>query len=244
MKKTILSLLTLILFSLTFSNPADKIINFNMTSKGYPPFMIVGEKPSGIMYEVLEKIASKYEYKIKTFQLPKMREIPYLESGKLDGFPQAIEWIKNQEDYIFTDIIINLENRLFFLRDKPVKYNKLKDLFDKRIGTIFGYRYPEIDKYFSEGKILRSNSYLEIELLKRVLDNKLEMVIINKNVGLFFIKQNSWKDKITISEKHIGKVGFRILFSKKWKDFVLFFNKELKKMKKNGSLDKIINKYN
>ena len=243
MIKNILLLFTFIFINSNLYSESDKTIIFNMTPKGYAPFMILGEKPSGIMYDVLEIIASKYNYQIEPTELPKMREIPYLKSGKLDAFPQAKEWVKNPEKYIFTDIIINLENRLFYLKNKPVRYNKIGDLFDKRIGTVFGYRYPLIDKYIEEGKILRSDSYLEIDLLEKVLNNKIEMVLINKNVGLHLLKQKSWKDKFQISKRNIGKVGYRILFSKKLNKFVTFFNKELKRMKKKGTLKKIINKY-
>ena len=54
----------------------DRVIVFNMTEGGFPPFMINKKNmpPSGIIYDVLQLILSKQAYVIKTISVPKKRE--------------------------------------------------------------------------------------------------------------------------------------------------------------------------
>ena len=59
--------------------------------------------------------------------------------------------------------------------------------------------------------------------------------IINKHPEL--------QNKFEVSAQSFGSVGYRIMFQKKWQDFVIEFNKELAVMKKNGQLENIVQRY-
>jgi len=75
------------------------------------------------------------------------------------------------------------------------------------------------------------------------LNRRVDAAVVNEVVGLWLIKENFWQGKLKIAPKAIDSVGYPIMFSRKWKPFVKKFNQELRLMKKNGSLEKILAKY-
>jgi len=238
----------ILLFSLFmfFNIHADnKTIVLNMGGKDYPPYLILKDdkKPEGIMYEVLQSIASKYNYVVVPARVPRKRVTLFIINGKLDATPRAKQWTKNPDDFLFTDKIIDFKDLIFYLKTNKLIFNDVKDLFGKRISTHTGYKYPLLEKYFKTNKIKRDDSNYELSMIRKVIAKRTDGVIINEKVGEWLLKTNGWTNKFEKTDKDLGNVGYRIMFSKKWKPFVDNFNKELENMKKNGELDKILNKY-
>lgn len=113
----------------------------------------------------------------------------------------------------------------------------------KVISSHLGYAYPTLDEDFKAKRIIRSDAKTELAMLKMVMKKRADAAVVNELVGLWIIKQNSWQNKFKISAKDIDSVGYRIMFSRKWAPFVKKFNKEFRRMKQNGSVKKIIAKY-
>ncbi len=241
-------MIRLVLFFLCCSLGAtlgSEIILFNMSPKGYPPYMIkeAGKQPRGIMIETLQFIASKHGYKVKIDSIPRKRVVLRLNSGKLDATPRAKEWVSNPENFEFTDSIIRVRDVLFSLQESPLKFEEIEDLFGKEIGTHLGYKYPMLTTYFKNNRILRNDTISENAILEMLIRKRTEAAIVNEIVGKWLIKKNHWKDKFVISKKDVGGFDYRIMFAKRWRSFVHKFNKELLLMKRNGMLEKIMSKY-
>ncbi len=238
----------LFIFSLFFCHQlaADPVIVFNMSPSGYPPFMINDEQqhPSGIMYDVLKRIALKHHYQIQTTSTPRKRVDIQLDSGKLDASARAKEWMQNPEDYVFTDTIIKVRDVIFSSSKTPLIFNNIEDLYGKTISTHLGYKYPMLDASFNKQKIFKSDSYSEEAMLGKVLIDRADAAIVNESVGLWLIKSKpAWQGQFVIAKKILNSFDFRIMFSKKWRPFVNKFNQELANMKKDGELENIISSY-
>ncbi|MCP4160535.1 MAG: amino acid ABC transporter substrate-binding protein [Deltaproteobacteria bacterium] len=202
-----------------------------------------GKQPRGIMIETLQIIASKHGYTVKIDRIPRKRVVLRLNSGKLDATPLAKEWISNPENFEFTDSIIRVRDVLFSLQKLPLKFEKIEDLFGKEIGTHLGYKYPMLTTYFKNNRILRNDTISEKAMFEMLLRKRTDAAIINELVGKWHIRKNLWKGKFVASKKDVGGFDYRIMFARKWRDFVHKFNKELSLMKQNGLLEKIISKY-
>jgi len=237
--------LMLLLLTKTTTLASQEIL-INIGPNGFPPFMIKeeGKPPSGIMLEVLQKIASKYNYIVRAVEVPKKREVLQTESGEINANPIAKEWVPNPENYEFTDVIIEVRDVLFSSISHPLKYDEIEDLFGKIIGTHLGYKYPMLDFHFEDNIIQRSDNNSEKSMLAMVLMMRTDAAIVNEIVGKWLIKKKpDWHGKFNISKKDVGGFGYRIMFNKSWKPFVTKFNQELSAMKKNGELERIISKY-
>jgi len=242
--KKLMVIMMLICLKVTLVSAEEKLIRFNMQEKGFPPFMILNNSQSpGIMFEVLQVIASKHGYTIEPVSIPRKRVEKRLKSGKLDAMPLAKEWVSNPNDYEFTEPVLNIYNRLFSLAKTPVEVFKIEDFIGSEIIAHIGYRYPMLDPYFNDGRISRRDIKDETTMLQMIDKKRARIAIINEHVGKWIIKQKQWQGKFTISTNDVGFFAYRIAFSKKWKRFVDQFNQELSQMKNQGILEKIISKY-
>ncbi|MEH6346183.1 MAG: hypothetical protein V7785_13915 [Bermanella sp.] len=127
-------------------------IIFNMTPSGYPPVMTneLGEDPTGIMFEVLNEIASRKGHQITIKTLPRKRVGIDLISEKVDAISRAKEWTTNTELFLFADIVIEVRDVNFSLKNNPIKFESIEDLYKKTIFTHLGYKYPMLDQGFKD----------------------------------------------------------------------------------------------
>ena len=200
------------------SQLGKKEIVFSMSPKGYPPYTIRGNdnKNHGILLDVLRTVASKYDYVVRVVIYPEKRETKLLEIGKIDARAKAKEWVKNPENYTFTDPIVEHSDFLIFLKETPLKFNKIEDLFGKKIGTILGYTYPFFTPYFDDSRIHRKDTVNQKAMLRMVVAKRTDGAIINKLVALWSIKQDQrWQGKFIFSERTVGSVGYRLMFTNK-----------------------------
>ena len=222
------------------------MIAFNMTNRGYPPFMIHGkgnQPPGGIMYDVLQTILSKHGIEVKTLAIPKKRELLNFRLGKLDAHATAVEWVASPDDFIFTDPILKIRNVLYSKASAPVHFSNTDDLVGMKAISRLGFIYPPLTEYFADGRITRQDVNNELSMLKMILSDRGDFAIVNDAVGAWLVRQYKLHDKFAISEKNITNFDFRIMFTKKWKPLVRKFNQELAIMKKNGDLLRIFKRY-
>ena len=231
------------------ADPVNKEIVFSMSTKGYPPYLVVNEYGGvdGIMMDVLREIASKLDFKIVLEFLPEKRGLLYVEKGMVDVWPKSEVWVPNPEKFYWTDPVLRSIDSLMFLEKNPLKFTEAEDLFGKNIGSILGYGYPMFDEHFANNRINRIDSRSEREMINLVAKERLDAAIINELVGLWVIGQDPelQRVKFRFSEKKVGDAPYQFMFTKEhnWQPFIEQFNKELKKMKLNGRLDEIIAKY-
>lgn len=226
----------------------DKIIRFNMSPNGYPPFTIIqaDNTPAGILYDVLEVVASKHEYRIQPEEIPRKRVDSFILKGRIDATARAREWTQSPDNFVFTEPVIVAKDVLFSLIKRPIAYGVAGALKDKVILARLGYKYPALREAFASEETERFDVTSTHEMFKRLLAPKqrsYDGLLTNLQVGLWQIKQHNWYDRLQYSEKAISEVGYRLMFGKSWQDFVDKFNQELAEMKASGQLQQIINNY-
>ncbi len=230
------------------ATPENREITFSFNDAGWPPYLVMenGDRAGGIMLDVLRTIASMHGLGVTIRPYPEKRGLLYLKKGKIDAFPKAMEWVKHPEEYTWTDPVVDSADVIVFRRSHPIVFNRPEDLFGKRIGTVRGYGYPLLDRYFSDGRIYRDDARSEKPMLKKLLLGRIDAAVINKLVALWMISPHSeFRDMFAFSENNVGKAGYRFMFTVKydWKPFAADFNEELSKMKKDGRLRNILEEY-
>lgn len=238
------SLMWLMLYSSSLA--AEKLIRLNVTDSGYPPYLVHGKDQhySGIVVDVLTRIADKHGYQVRPVIVPKNRQIRSIDSGAIDTTAMAIEWVPYPELFLFTDVILEAKDVLFSRAEQPVSFASPLDLVGKQIGAHLGYIYPALDTEFKSGRIKRINAHNESAILGMLEKERTDAAVVNKLVGQWLIKQNPhWHNRFAISDNDFGGVGLRLIFAKRWQSFVLQFNTELTRMKQSGELADIISNY-
>lgn len=223
-----------------------ELLRFNIPQSGYPPYLLEHpmEQGRGIVYDVLAVIAQKQDIQIEVLNIPRKRVEQLLSHASLDATMAAIEWIDNPQRFIFTEPIMKSEDALFSPVDHPLAFYHVGDLFDKRIGTKLGYKYPLIEPYTIQKKITRVDTLTVEAMLKMLLAKRADAAIVNRAAGLWVIKHSpELKDRFAIATKAINTFEVRLMFHQRWAPFVIQFNRELEMLKQSGELAAIIARY-
>ena len=135
---------------------------------------------------------------------------------------------------------------VFFTHHKRTfQLDNIAALNDKRIGAILGYRY--CDELDSLDFIQHAERVSTLEQnFKKLMANRLEIVVEVDSVGLYTAKKMGLDDKISIiPDARFCKGGNYLGFSKKEKNKTLMgkFNDELKAFKETVEYKLILRKY-
>jgi polar amino acid transport system substrate-binding protein len=128
-------------------------------------------------------------------------------------------------------------------KNAPFAYSTPESLFGKRVGTVLGFVYPALEPYFAKKQITRVDVASEKSLLAMLNLHRVDVVLINELSALWHINSENWGYTFAYSKNEVQSYPYRMMFGKKWQPFVLVFNRELAAMKKDGSLDRLIQKY-
>lgn len=227
------------------ATPDDRTIIMEIgNEKGYPPYRYKENgQPKGIMYEVMEQIATKEKLTIKTKNFVKRRHDMALLKGLLDVVPTSRAWVSNPEEYAFTENVVPATDVIMTLKEKPLAYHNPKDLFGKLGIGILGYHYPKLSPHFKSGEIFRHDTTNEHQMMLMLDGERADFGIINELVAKWLIKQNSWKGKYLLSQNHVGQTHMGFMFSKRWKKWIPLFDQHIQKMRNSGALQNIIDRY-
>ena len=156
----------------------------------------------------------------------------------------------NEERKEFLDFSINYryESRYNFysIKDNEFCINNIKDLNNKRVGVLTGYKYyAEFDQNTSFD---RDFSFKEDIMFQKLLKGQIDVVILNSYSGNYLIKKLNLADKIKEENyKYIqpdtteSRIGF--VKTKNNKHLIDLFNKRFKEFEEDGTINKITEKY-
>jgi polar amino acid transport system substrate-binding protein len=244
----IASILLVMLPESNAAGTAQKTIRLGVPPHGWPPYIIVQQdKISGIAVDIVRHIGTRRGFKIKIQYYPEIRAHKMVEQGTLDAWPDAKEWSATPERYLWTDPMVESEDRLIYRKSTPLVFNQIEDLFGKTIGTHLGYYYPRLEGHFENGSIIRADTQSEASMLKMLLLGRTDAVVINQLVALWVIKTelNMSHTDFSFSKQIVDQAGYRIMFSRQhqWEPFIKAFNSDLDAMKQDDRLYRIISKY-
>lgn len=229
------------------SAPEDKerVFRFNVSPNGYPPYLINEDgKQSGIMWDVVTVIAGRLDYQVIPEEIPRKRVDPMLLEGYIDGTTRAKEWTDNPDDFTFTDPVVNIEEVLFVPKDSKLVFEVPEDLFSRTLVTHLGYHYPVLDPHFQSGRIKRFDVSRDRDMFRYVLHgDEMDAAVADRLVGKWILRNEGIRDEFRTTSTKLSEYGFRLMLRKDWADFAQSFNRELRKMRKNGELDEILANY-
>lgn len=245
---TVLSALLLALTPMVSGNASaqgKKVFHFNISPNGYPPYLIVDQSaPSGIMWDVVSRIAERLGYRLVAERIPRKRVDQMLLDGYIDGTPRAREWTEDAEKFLFTDPVVKIEEVFFSPENSGFRYEAPEDLFSKTIVTHLGYHYPELEPYFTADKIHRFDVSRDRDMFTFVLHGeRFDAAVADRLVGRWILRNKDLQDEFRSSDNSISEYGFRLMLRPDWQSFAQGFNAELARMKENGELDAILANY-
>lgn len=234
-----------ILFSIMFSSKEVLSETFivGFRSDWYPPFYFKkGSHETGIYVDILYEIGrvTGDDFKIKYYRGPEKHMA--FEKGLIDIGPGVNPAWREEYDNIsvYTVPFGRATDVMLFRKDSKFPVKSILDLREKNVGTVRGYVYPGYMEYFNYGSIKRSDSANEEQLLLGLIKGHTDLAFINKTVARYFLSRHHYDCEYGNIISNV-EVMFRLHISKKYA--LGRFDRTLRKLIENGTIEKIYAKY-
>lgn len=232
---------------------SDKKIVMIAYAEEWPPYSYRDKNGEirGILISIINHLLSKeLHYKVEHGGFPWKRGQLLAENGIYDGIITYASKKRKEKYFSTNEVLINLEWRAF-ASTKSEKYKKIMEIEDplsiKEKNFIFGSvlgDHTTIDLLNNQG--ITSTQFKNVDIAVKVLnERRIDFFINSKLTTLNIIYKNKLENQIKIHPKIYKKVPFTFLLSKQSdmdKKLIDKLNSLIKKMKNDGSYEKLIKK--
>jgi len=203
-------------------------------------------KQGGYTVEIIREALKRVGYELETVWLPWKRAQVEAARGDYDGLGASYYNEERANKFVHSDPIATTEVVFFKRTEDDIKYSKLEDLKPYKIGTGFGYGYPE---EFAKADYLKKVEAYKLKTnITRLLHKRIDLIIGSRKAILFYLKQK-YPDRINSLEilgNPLETLSLYVLFSKNkpnYKQKVEDFNRGLKMITEDGTYQKIMKKH-
>ena len=243
MKKKIWICFFVFLISMSQAHGHEKLIK--MTSCSWPPYADVNLANLGFTSDLLARIFKKMGYRTQIEILPWKRAMFKTANGAYDLVYNAYYSEERAQTYVFTDPYISSNVYLCSKKISQISHVDLKDLIPYKIGVVMGYINSSL---FDKAAFLnKEESVTELENLKKLIANRLDLIVADKYVAVHLIKTSPFLisnvTDLTFHEPPLETMPVHAMFSKLvpgYQEKIEAFNLMLARFIKDGTYDELM----
>lgn len=228
------------------SAPAPQVKEYVVgTDAAYAPFESVNDKNEivGFDIEVMKAISDKAGFKVKFENTPWEGIFNSLQNGERDLLISAITITDERKaDKDFSEPYFEAQQLIAVPKNSSIA--KFEDLKGKKVGVQNGTTGDEVVKKLLGETSPNIKRFESTPLALKELENGgVDAVVADNGVVLEYVKNNSDKGFKTISDNSFEKEFYGIAVKKGNKEVLDKVNQGLKKIKDDGTYQKIYDKY-
>lgn len=241
------NLFSIFFFFIILSLPATGLTKerLQITTSTWPPYVFAeNSEPTGFDYEVMTAVLDKMGYEVDFQFLPWKRCIEMIKAKEVDGI---LDISMNEARLEFMHFphepMSESSSVLFHLKGKQYIFTSLADLEGLTIGTILGYKYNK--EFLEADYFVREPVKTEEQNFQKLLYGRIDLLLANRNVGLFTAQKMGILDRITYLPKPLSGGSIFLAFAKKpgYADLAKSFSDHLVDFKKTGAFRSILLRY-
>ncbi len=166
----------------TLENPIVNVYAYHLK----PPFIVDLQQRQGLYYDFSDYLNSKGErYRFQTLFLPRNRLEHALAAQQLDGVVIGVTppWFHDpaERKYLWTPSLFHDQDEIVSLASRPFDYRGPESLYGRSLAGVLGFSYAGIDAGVRAGKIFRSNTAGEREVLQMILKGRVDVGIVSRS---------------------------------------------------------------
>jgi len=200
----------------------------------------------GYTVEIVRAALKRVGYTLDTVWLPWKRAQVEAARGVYDGLGASYLTEERAKKFAPSDPVAATEVVFFKRTEDDIQYTKLEDLKPYRIGTGFGYGYPEA---FANADYLKKVEAYELKTnIDRLFNKRVDLIVGSREAILFYLKEK-YPDKMASVEilgSALETLPLYVLFSKKkagYQEKLEAFNRGLHMIKADGTYREILEKH-
>jgi len=201
----------------------------------------------GMIGELVIEAFKRAGYAVKIEFRPWVVVLDDVKKGRFDAAFPAYYTEERDKQFILSEPFASSELVLFKNRSTNISYKNLESLRGFKIGVVAGYANS---KEFDDAEYLMKRAFPDDRvLLKQLLANKVDLAAMDKLTALHLLHTgySSHLASIKILHPKLDSKKLYLLFSKHSglpPQAISSFNLAIQQMKKDGSHDLIVNRYN
>ncbi len=236
-------LLTVLFIVSAFSIFAD---TYTVVTDEWAPFY--GEKvpDNGYLTQIVKAAFKASGHDLQHNWMPWKRAITEAERGTYQVLMGAYYNSDRAKIFEYSEPITQTQVVFFEQKGNNIKYKKLEDLKNYKIGVVRGYSTTE--EFDKAEYLIKEVSPDTKTSLKLLLNKRVDLIANSREVVLHILQQDFPEQyaKINVVQPPLQVNNLHIVVSKtipNAKKIISDFNKGLKTIKENGTYDKILEKY-
>jgi polar amino acid transport system substrate-binding protein len=244
-------MLVFILFSLVLPSAALSETITIVADDWCPYNCEPGSDSPGYVVEVAREIFKNAGYRLEYKYVPWARALKEVTSGNYDGAIAATT--KELPNGVFPEETLGYyANDLIIRNGDTWRFKNIDSLRQIKLGAIQDYNYgKELNTYIQQYKNSTSVQVIAGDNavnrnIKKLLYNRIDVYLEDRNVALYTAKKMGLLDKIAIGGTEGKPIAMHIGFSPakpESKTYARLLSEGIRKMRKSGQLAKILNKY-
>ena len=217
------------LFALFYSQAFAQTYQVGLHEAHHPT-----EKDYALVYpKVFAHISALTGDEFKFQYLPASRVKKYFIEGKIDIEPGVHPaWrVHEKVPGHYTIAFANSVNIL-------VHFPATQQSVDKVLGTVNGFRYPNLERHFRQGSLKRFDLPNQTELLKKLVAGRLSQVVVAEHFARLWLAQNAKPGQYRLGEV-VDRKPIMIRVHPNHKAAIERFNKALQTLIDNGTMRRL-----
>jgi len=199
----------------------------------------------GFVLHMVEEAFGKAGYDVDFKFYPWKRTYALVKTGDVPASAYWYQSEKRKKHTYYSDPVTREEIVFFHKKDKPIEYDNLKDLKDYKVGVSKGNTYTDHFWELAEQGVLKfDEANDDLSNFRKLVRGRIDIFPCSKIMGLKLLNEEFSQevaDTITYYHKPLTETTGHILFSKARDDtkkLLKIFNKNLQKLKDDGTYDK------
>jgi len=226
---------------------AEETLSFALFSRGWAPFeMMDQDVPRGLAVDLFFELMPD-DLDKKIVPMPRPRKALHAMTFPMFTRLEAKKWMKKSYGYWWSEPVLTLKNVLYSSSEKPLEFEGMDSLHNKRIGCIRNYFYPAIQPLFDSSKAVRYDVNSDIVLLRMVKAGRVDAAVFDAISAQWLIKNASdlHFDDFFVSENEVDSVDLRFVFNfvPDWEKRMQEINYRIRQKREDGTIERLKSDY-
>lgn len=219
-----------------------------VTGPEYAPFTDPKLPEGGMLTDVIRQAYKVIGKDVTVTFLPWKRGYAEAQEGKFSGTFPYVSSEERRKDFLFSDSLYTVKRMVYIRADSGITYNSASDFKGRTACMENGGVMPEeVEAMIKNGEIKIQRPNDMPACVKMLEAGRADFFILNELAGNAHVRSaNPKPGSVVTLEKPYAETGQFLLISKSIpnaQEQINEFNEALKKLKENGSYDKIISKH-
>lgn len=241
-------ILVVLTFCFSTASFAEKVLR--LTSGEWPPYLSERLPHYGYASHLISEAFAAVGVKVEYGFFPWKRSYLYANHGEDShrNWHGSVVWLYTEErakNFWYSQPVIEEQQMLFCLKENPCEWESMGALEGKTIGGTLHTSYPLLEQAKRQGLVNIEKAGDYETLFKRLLAGRIDAVPQVWKVGQYFLRSHlddAEQQRITFAPTAIDTQLYHLIISKRDpenKSYVKLFNQGLKKIKHNGTYQKL-----